>query len=295
MNSSLGSTWLTFGLLALAICAVWFRPVRISARFSAPPWIILFGASIISGLAGAYLTGTAVAEIAVFGVAAYLAKHAAASRWQRIIFGVLSAMLALALAMHRLPGFNNPRLIADIKFSADAAPFTLYANFDKAAVGLILLAWLCNRTDTVSGWRELIWRALPIAVVTAVVVIVVALTLGYVRPEIKLSWFTPVFLVTNLLFTCVAEEAFFRGFLQDRLVKVFPSTELGALIAVLCSGALFGAAHFAGGPIYVLLATLGGLGYACAYAAAKRIEAPIMAHFAFNAVHFIGFTYPHIQ
>jgi membrane protease YdiL (CAAX protease family) len=102
------------------------------------------------------------------------------------------------------------------------------------------------------------------------------------------------FLVVNLLFTCIAEEAFFRGFLQDRLEKSLKYTRSGRIIAVFCSGLLFGMVHVSGGMQYMLLATLAGLGYASTYAIASRVEAPIIAHFSLNAIHFVGFTYPHV-
>jgi membrane protease YdiL (CAAX protease family) len=293
--NALGSTWLTFGLLAVSICVVWLRPIQIARRFALPPWIVVFCAAIASGLATGYLTWIAVLELVIFGMTTFLAGRAEISRPWRIACGVFSAILALALAMHRLPGFHNPILIANVEFSADGVPFTQYANFDKGAAGLILLAFLCNRVHTAAEWRQVIRRALPIAIVTTFVVSATALTFGYVKPDLKWSWFTPVFLVTNLLFTCVAEEAFFRGFLQDRLSKALSHTVIGGPIAILCSGVLFGIAHFAGGPVYLLLSSLAGLGYAYAYADVKRIEAPIMVHFAFNAVHFVCLTYPHTQ
>jgi len=163
------------------------------------------------------------------------------------------------------------------------------------AVGLILLAFLCKRAETVSDWREVLRRTAPIALITTVIVIVTAVASGFVRPEFKLSSFTPTFLATNLLFTCVAEETFFRGFLQDRLAPSLGRIRFGGPIAIFCSGILFGLTHVGGGMNYTLLATLVGIGSAYAYSATQRIEAPIMTHFTLNAVHFIGFTYPHLQ
>ena len=58
---------------------------------------------------------------------------------------------------------------------------------------------------------------------------------------------------------------------------------------------LFGLAHAAGGPLLVLLAALAGAGYSLAYAATRRIESAVLAHFVLNAVHFVGFSYPHLQ
>lgn len=49
----------------------------------------------------------------------------------------------------------------------------------------------------------------------------------------------------------------------------------------------------AGGPTYVVLSTVAGVGYGRAYLhAGNRIEASLLAHFTLNAVHFLGFTYP---
>jgi uncharacterized protein len=57
---------------------------------------------------------------------------------------------------------------------------------------------------------------------------------------------------------------------------------------------LFGLAHIAGGIVYVGLATIAGIGYSIVYLRTRRIESAIVTHFAVNAVHFFGFTYPHL-
>lgn len=182
-----------------------------------------------------------------------------------------------------------------MKFSPDAAPFTQYANFDKAAAGLILLALLTSRSRTLREWQGMLRRTLPVATATIIIAIAASVAAGYVRPDFKLSWYTPVFLLTNLLFVCIAEEAFFRGLIQERLGRSLSGIPFGAAIAVSCSALLFGVAHLAGGAIYAGIAALAGFGYAWSYAITKRIEAPILVHFGLNAVHFIGFTYPRIQ
>jgi uncharacterized protein len=292
MDSSSVLLWLTFGLLSLSIAAVWITPTPASRHTT---WMTLFGAAIVSGVIGNFLSMIAVLELAVFGALAYYVANGEMRKGVRIFLGIITGILALALAMHRLPGFNNPQLLANMRFSADAIAFSQYANFDKAAVGLILLAFLCRRCGTRAEWAAMLRRTLPIAATTAIAVLAIAIAVGFVAPQFKLPPYTPVFLVINLLFTCVAEEAFFRGLLQDRLAAALPATRTWQTAVVLFSGALFGLVHLGGGPVYALLATLCGVGYAYAYAVTKRIEAPIIVHFAFNAIHFIGFTYPAIQ
>lgn len=294
MNTLAWPIWLSFSLLGLAICAAWYPAAAAPARLRPPPWLLLFGAAIASGLGAGILAWIAVLELALFGAVAYVAGRDDVARRWRLLCGIACALMALALAMHALPGFNNPVLIAKAQFSPGAAPFTQYANFDKAAVGLILLACLCRRAATAAQWRDSLRRALAIGAATIAVVMAVAVLVGYVRLDLHVPRYTAVFIVTNILFTCVAEEAFFRGFLQERLGRALASSAYGGTIALLCSALAFGAVHFAGGPVYVLLATLCGLGYAYAYTGTRRVEASVLVHGAFNIVHFLAFSYPYL-
>ncbi|AMO92816.1 CAAX protease self-immunity family protein [Collimonas fungivorans] len=284
---------ITFVLLAVAIAAVWLKPLRLTDRIILLPWMVIAAGALLSGLASAVLSPMAVLELALFCLLAYLATTA--RRNLRLLFGVVAAILALALALHKLPGFNNPILLFQLRLSADSAPFTQYANFDKGAAGLVLLAFMCTRASSAADWRKLLRQTGPIALSAVIAVLGLATAIGYVKPDFKISQVSALFLSTNLFFTVVAEEAFFRGLLQDRLALSLARFRYGPLLAVACSALLFGAAHIAGGGTYVLLATVAGLAYAYAYYVTQRIEAAIIVHFAVNAVHFIGFTYPHLN
>ena len=98
-----------------------------------------------------------------------------------------------------------------------------------------------------------------------------------------------LFLTSNLFLTCVAEEAAFRGVIQGLLARRL-GTDLRTVngwLPVLLAAVLFGLAHAAGGPLYVGLAMLAGLGYGLAYALSARIELAIALHFALNALVFL--------
>lgn len=282
----------TFGLLGLSICAVWFSPAAAGSRPYRSPWLWPFAGAIAAALVSGYLSAPALVGLGLLGLLAYLASRTQQA-WWALLYGTSTAVLALALALHWVPGFNNPVLVANVKFSEDAMPFTQLASFDKAAAGLFLLAFLCQRASA-AEWATMLRRTAPVAAVTAAAVIVAASAIGYVRPDPKLPAYTALFLATNLLFTCVPEEAFFRGFLQERLARALAPTPRHQVLSVSCSAVLFGVAHAAGGATYFMLATLAGLGYAYAYAITRRVEAPIAVHFAVNAVHFVGFTYPRL-
>lgn len=276
-----------FLLLAIAIASVWTPPGR---RYM-PPWLLFFVMALAWGLVGGVLAPPAIGALLVLAASAY-GTATAPREGIRLACGLLTGVLALALAMHKLLGFHNPLLLDRVVLSEGAVPFTQYANFDKGAVGLILLALLCRRVETWAELGAVMKRTAPVLLITVATTLGFAVAAGVVGVDLKLPQQTPMFIAVNLLFTVVAEEAFFRGFLQARLATALAGVRWGAWLAVALSALLFGAAHLGGGLRYGMLATIAGLGYAIAYQRTQRIEAAIVVHIVLNAVHFIGFTYP---
>lgn len=283
---------LTFGLLAAAILALWLPgPQGRAGR----PWVWLAVAAVVVA------RSTGVVQPAGFvGIAIWVAVVVA---WVRLGGGgknpawhwTLAAavlVLAAALMLHRLPGFANPRVIDAVRFTPDAVPFTLYLNFDKTLIGLLLFALVLPRVASGREWRELLAATWPRAALVLVVVLPASFGLGYVRWAPKLPAEAPLFLGVNLLFTCTAEEALFRGLIQRELRRAWSGWRGGARAALGVAAVLFGAAHAAGGWKYVALATLAGAGYGWIYERTQRVEAGVLAHFALNAAHFLLFTYP---
>jgi membrane protease YdiL (CAAX protease family) len=123
-------------------------------------------------------------------------------------------------------------------------------------------------------------------------VIPVSIALGYVRPDLKFGGFFLQWAWVNLFFTCLAEESFFRGFIQNGLSGLLARYRHGSVVALIIASLSFGIAHFAGGLKYVVLATIAGLGYGLVYQRTRHIEASMLTHFSVNAVHFLFFTYP---
>ena len=92
----------------------------------------------------------------------------------------------------------------------------------------------------------------------------------------------------------IAEEAFFRGVIQERLTRACKKFPHLAWLPVVVSAGLFASAHAGGGAALVVLAAIAGLGYSVVYARTRLVEASILTHFAVNAVHYIGFSYPYV-
>jgi len=283
----------SFALLGPSICAVWLPAIRVPSWRPVPPWVLLFAAAVIAGLSTDVLQWPGALSLVVLAALAWATRNAG-NRWLSFFSILAVIVLALALALHVVPGFRNPVVIDAARLSVDSAPFTQYANFDKGAVGLLLLALMAPHTRSLGDLRRIARTSLLAAVVTVVVVLGTAVAIGYVRLDPKWPPEAWTFLTINLLFTCVAEEAFFRGVIQEQLAKALEGHPRLVALPVLVATLLFALAHASGGLPLVALAALAGLGYSLVYAITRRIESAILVHFAVNAVHFVGFSYPYL-
>ncbi|WP_175673137.1 CPBP family intramembrane glutamic endopeptidase [Burkholderia ambifaria] len=208
----------------------------------------------------------------------------------RIAAHVVFAALAIALSLHLIPGFHNPRVIEPTRFTPDAVPFTMYLNFDKPLVGLWLLWVLPWVMPDVPPARAL--RAGAVAcVATAAVCLAGALAFGMVGWAPKWPASGWMWLANNVLLVTLAEEALFRGYVQGGLTRVLGRFGWGPWAALAIGAALFGAAHAAAGWHWIVLGTVAGIGYGLAWRRGGLL-ASALAHAGLNVIHFGLFTYP---
>ncbi|MDM5086340.1 CPBP family intramembrane metalloprotease [Aeromonas rivipollensis] len=196
----------------------------------------------------------------------------------------LVLLWAMALTLHLVPGFDNLKVLDRVQAGPASVPFTLYLNLDKPLIFFgLLLAWPALRgPGGTMRWRPLALLILPLAAL-----LITAWQLGALKPDVGLPHWWWLFAFNNLVFTCVAEEALFRGFIQQGVASR-SKPWLGLLVASL----LFGAAHLAGGPLLVLFAALAGACYGLAFQLSGRLSVAILLHFLFNFAHLALFTYP---
>jgi uncharacterized protein len=275
-------TFLPFVLLLVAVLGLWVQRN-------------LALAALALSVAAAYYTGAlegaAALWIALLGGIAWL--HSTRSGLQRVATGLVFFLFAVALGLLLLPGFPRTVVVENVVLSPGALPYTLGLGFAKVVTGIFILAFM--HPDRVRSWRELgqvLARVAPVFVVTAAAVMVLTLALGYVKFDPK--W-TPLFLswaLANLFFTCLSEEAFFRGFVQRELAQRGRNRLLSAVIAIAATSVFFGLVHLGGGWKYALAATLAGIGYGITYHRTQRLEGSMAVHFGLNATHFLLFTYP---
>lgn len=296
-----------FVLLICAMAAVWLPAPRLRGWPGIPVWVVLYAASLVAAVAQAYVEPVGAAALLVFAALTVAVRRVARPALYGPLF-VLLVLMALALAMHKVPGFHNPIAIDAVRFSPDARPFTQYLNFDKGSVGLLLLAVLAPRLGRGEASGALLARTALLALGVAGVVLGLAAAAGMVRWDPKWPAQTLQFLLVNLFLTCVAEEGFFRVLVQDAFQGLRAGRGAGSragaapspwgwrtALAMLGSAALFGVAHAGAGAWMIAVAGVAGLGYAAAYAWRRSIEVPILVHLGVNAVHFLLFSYPALQ
>jgi hypothetical protein len=284
---------LPFVRLTAALAALWCFPPGLPAAVARWLWLAPFFAAVAAALLHGTLAPAALVPLALLAGALALFVRAAPGSPRRRLAGTAVVVLVAGAFLHLLPGFRNPLVLPPLRLTPDALPYRLHFNFDKAAAGLLLVAFLLPRAATIDTWRRLFSATAPVAAVTVGTLLAGALLAGYVRFDPKFPPAAGLFLWGNLFFTCLAEEALFRGFVQAGLAARWSHRPRGAHAALVVAAVLFGLAHAAGGPVYVVLSTLAGFGYGAAWhRSGGRIEAAILTHFAVNALHFLGFTYP---
>ncbi|WP_429162138.1 CPBP family intramembrane glutamic endopeptidase [Aeromonas media] len=196
----------------------------------------------------------------------------------------LVLLWALALTLHLVPGFDNLKVLDRVQAGPASVPFTLYLNLDKPLIFFgLLLAW----PALLGPGGAIRWRPLALLILPLAALLITAWQLGALKPEVGLPHWWWLFALNNLLFTCVAEEALFRGLIQQGVASR-SKPWLGLLVASL----LFGATHLAGGPLLVLFAALAGACYGLAFLLSGRLGVAIAIHFLFNFAHLALFTYP---
>ena len=198
--------------------------------------------------------------------------------------------LAALLFLHLLPGFHNPLVIAPAPLTPDAVPFGMYLNLDKPLVAFwVVLAMAPPMAG--ADFRATLSAAFLACAAAVAVCLGCALALGVAGWAPKWPPSGWIWLINNALLVTLAEEALFRGYLQQRLTDLWSGRSWGPWGALIIAAVLFGLAHYAGGWQWMLLASLAGAAYGLAYRYGG-LAAAVLAHLGLNAAHFGLFTYP---
>ena len=233
----------------------------------------------------------AIVVIALASMVIYALQRYQKPIWRAVGWS-LFVLFILALGFRLLPFFTPVTLMPPL------AEQTYVFRTEKLVLLLllppmVLLPW-SHRIPQLPHVRPWLVSIL-IGFIILLTTIPIAVSTGFVSPGIPQD---PVSLLVywlgyNLLYTCVLEEAFFRGIVQTAFVRVFSQRlrlSYARLIAIVCAALLFGLAHFGGGWSFVLLATIAGIGYGIVYDLTGRLHYAVLVHFGVNAVRLLAFS-----
>ncbi|MES2676176.1 MAG: CPBP family intramembrane glutamic endopeptidase [Pseudomonadota bacterium] len=200
------------------------------------------------------------------------------------------AVYLLIMGMRLLPGFPKVVLIEALPLGMSSHPVGLESSLAKPIAGLLAFALIAQRCN---GYHEL-WKnfiRFENWLISAGVVIALAVLLG-VPFDVKWVWWTPFFILSNMILSVIPEEAFFRGFLQQPLQNKFGKVIwIVPVVGVLFAAVHSAPSHIAAWKFYALFA-FAGSAYAWSFQRTGKTETAIFAHTAVNALHFLFLTYP---
>lgn len=263
-----------FLLLALTILSVWFtKNVWIYRSLLGITTLFAFYTNVLSS------QGIFFLSLLVLLWVFYLKDL------DRISKGILFISVVLystAFKLHFIPGFNNIQI--DSKF---------FLSFDSTYIGTLPLIFVTPIARKLHDWKPVFTKGLLITVLGLAIMTGLALISGTVKLQVKMPTYPLLRYLNNLIFVSIAEEALYRGFIQNKLIDWFQKIRYNKWIALFLTSLIFTFTHWFWAPnigtfLFVFLA---GLLYGYVYLRANRIESAIICHFLLNFIHMTFFTY----
>ncbi|MCP8899564.1 CPBP family intramembrane glutamic endopeptidase [Gilvimarinus xylanilyticus] len=235
------------------------------------------GAAFIAGaLPMVCLLGIGALIVGLYGLQR-LSGGAAIGLW------LFCLVAGFTVALYRPMEFDYP--VIHFFSSLD---FTLYLNVGKALAGLAVFIWLWRAHPSPKN------MALSCALASGAIVAVLGVAHWVFGVGWAIKWPDGIiwFALINAGATVLAEEAFFRLLLQNKLASLLPLHYRPRLIAALVATLVFALAHAPPThPSFLLFLWAGGL-YAWVYAATGRFSMALLTHFGVNILHFTLLRYP---
>ena len=153
----------------------------------------------------------------------------------------LSVFLGLYLQVEKLNILPNIIWLENVRTAPHAPFFNIGLNGDKlfmalAYLPLLPMIRLHPRQVAVAG---LIFITFLYLMVTSSILVTAGLFFDHIRFDFTLPNYIPIW-ACNMLIVCTYEEVFFRGILQNALMKCLPRY---SWVAILVASILFGYAH----------------------------------------------------
>lgn len=201
---------------------------------------------------------------------------------------VLLILGCSGLFLHLIPGFDNPKVLEKVLVSPQSVPHNVYFNLDKTLIPFVLIFLMPTLFFTKDcDYKDLSIPQALLLLMAMGILLFVAVFLGILKPEFHIPTWIFVFLWVNLFFVSYVEEAFFRGYFQQRF-----STWLGEYPALILSSLLFALYHLKISTLLAIFAFFAGVIYGLAWLWSGRVWISTLFHFGLNLSHLLFFTYP---
>lgn len=242
-----------------------------------------------------YISYPSLLLIILFALASFFYVNSK-NKYLKFLIFILISVFIFILMKNLIPDSKGISVFQGIKFSPISAPFSMKINIEKGVCGIFLAAFIIKKRKSFSEWKKIIREIfIPLVVLVAVLMTPAILT-NFVKFDYKIPDGLLLFILNNLLLTCVAEEVFFRGFLQKNLFDFFNNDlkmkKSATMFSILIASMAFGYFHLYSGFLMAIFAFIAGIGYGYAYQKSWKLESAILVHFGLNFIHFLFFTYP---
>lgn len=274
---------ISYGLVIFSFLLLWISRLRNLS-------LITFNTSLIIAIFSGIIQPIGFAIILVVAILVFLTFQYQKKSIKNISVFILLFIIMLLVYIHILPGFNNICIIKNVYISKDAIPFTLYLNYSSIVITYILVFFAkdINLSNLLDDFLNILKLGIIYGLIAAAILLPISIFLNFIKVDFKFTHYTLIFLFVNLVFACMQEEIFWRGFIQTRITKY-----TNQIIALITTSLIFASIHILFAGIYfAILAFTASLIYGAAYIKTKKIEVSIICHYIVNLGQFIFFTYP---
>ncbi len=277
---------LCFFAFAMAFLSLWIRK-------TAWLWGAFLAISYILALQAGIASFVTLFPLVILMMCHYFLNSTSQPRIRIFLFGVATA-ISFLLLFHLFPGFHNWRIASSEILSPGARPYSLWLNYDKPFIGFFALAFGLPLINSRARLWHVMRTAIPLSIVGIAIMMALSLKSGMIRWDPKIPTLLLPWIIDNLIFVSMAEEGFFRGFIQKGLYQYLGSNRLAGIVAIILTSLLFAALHYFWVPHipFLALVFIASAIYGTIYQITKSIESSICAHFLLNLTHLLLFTYP---
>lgn len=280
---------LCFFAFAMSFLSLWVRKTAwLWASFLLIAYFLAFQAKIATSLS--------LVPVLILLCCHYFLSKQINKGARYLLFGT-ALLISLGLAFHFFPGFHNWNIASNLHISPGAHPYNLWLNFDKPFIGIFVLACSIPLITLGSQFWKMLKVAIPLSIAGILIMMAISLHFGMVKWDPKIPLISMIWLIDNLIFVSIPEEAFFRGFIQRELYDWFGKTTTAAIASIFVTSLCFTLLHliWVADLAFLGLVFIASIIYGSIYQITNSIEASILCHFGLNATHFFLFTYPALQ